>query len=522
MYLLPKLYTCLLLIIFKAFLPGYSQDKTQNTSKTLTNEVKVTGGIISGSQASTGIRAYKGIPFAAPPVGELRWQAPQPVKPWSGVRSCTVFGPSPMQREPAPFSMWSAEFLIQKEPISEDCLYLNVWTGAKTAGEKRPVIVWIYGGGFNSGGTNVPIYDGEAMARKGVVFVSVNYRVGIFGFFAHPELTKESGRNASGNYGLLDQVAGLRWVQQNISAFGGDPQNVTISGQSAGSMSVNLLVASPLAKNLFTKAIAQSGASFTRKSLSLAQAEQEGLKMAEKLNASTLAQLRKMPANELQQKGQGSRPIVDGYFLPDDVAAIFAAGKANKVALLTGWNENEGLSGQIKSAAEFRQQVEAEYGTAAKTFLQYYPATNDKEAEFSQQNLSRDLTFGLQNYTWANVQAQQGKLPVYVYRFARIVPATGEYKKYGAFHTGEVPYAYNNLKFVDRPWEPADHQLANIMSSYWVNFATKGNPNGPGLPEWPSYTLTGKKIMVLDTKLQAKPIPDKAALDFLYKATVKN
>ncbi|GEO07036.1 carboxylic ester hydrolase [Adhaeribacter aerolatus] len=519
-----KLYTCLFLLILIAALcyPAFSQVHAQNAGAALANNVKVTGGTISGSQVANGIRVYKGIPFAAAPVGELRWKEPQPVKPWSGVRPCTTFGPSPMQREPAPFSMWSAEFLIQKEPISEDCLYLNVWTGAKSAREKRPVIVWIYGGGFNSGGTNVPIYDGEAMAQKGVVFVSLNYRVGIFGFFAHPALTRESGRNASGNYGLLDQVAGLRWVQQNISAFGGDPQNVTIAGQSAGSMSVNCLVASPLAKNLFKKAIAQSGASFIRKSLSLAQAEQEGVEMAGKLNAPTLVQLRNLPAAELQQKGQGSRPIVDGYFLPADIADIFAAGKANAVALLTGWNENEGLSGPIRNAADFRKQLETEYSTNAKTFLQYYPAANDQEAEIAQQNLSRDLIFGLQNYTWANVQAQQGKQPVFVYRFTRLVPATGEYKKYGAFHTGEVPYAYDNLKFVDRPWEPADHYLAKLMSGYWVNFATKGNPNGPGLPEWPVYTLPSKKIMILDQKPVTQEIPDRAALDFLYKATVKN
>jgi para-nitrobenzyl esterase len=213
---------------------------------------------------------------------------------------------------------------------------------------------------------------------------------------------------------------------------------------------------------------------------------------------------------------------VDGYFLPADIADIFTAGKANEVALLTGWNENEGLTGQIKNAADFRKQAEAEYGAGAQTFLQYYPATTDKEAEISQQNIGRDMAFGLQNYTWANVQAQRGKSPVYVYRFARIVPATGEYKKYGAFHTGEVPYAYDNLKFVNRPWEPADHQLARIMSGYWVNFATKGNPNGPGLPEWPAYTSAEKKIMILDKKPEAKAIPDRAALDFLYNTSVKD
>jgi len=480
------------------------------------SQVKVTGGIIEGFNSDNGIRVYKGIPFAAPPVGSLRWKAPQPVNSWKGVRKCVAFGPSPMQNEPKPFSMWSAEFLIPKAPISEDCLYLNVWTGAKTAHEKRPVMVWIYGGGFNSGGSAVPIYDGEAMAKKGVVFVSINYRVGIFGFFSHPELTKESVRNASGNYGLLDQVAALQWVKQNIAAFGGDPQNVTIAGQSAGSMSVNCLVASPLAKNLFVKAIAQSGASFTRKSASLREAEQEGLKTAQKLNAPSLAALRNIPAEMLQQKGQGMRPIIDGYVLPDNIAAIFSGGKENKVALLTGWNEDEGLmSGPLKSAADFRQQAKQQYGADAKAFLQYYPAANDPEAKASQLHLSRDLIFGIQNYTWANVQSLKGQPSVYVYRFTRKVPATDEYVKYGAFHTGEVPYAYDNLKFVDRPWEPMDYELARIISSYWVNFAATGNPNGENLPNWPAYTVKEKKIMLLGEKSEAKTLPDQAALDFL-------
>ena len=486
-------------------------------------QVKITGGIIEGTTSSSGIRVFKGIPFAAPPVGDLRWKAPQPVKPWNGVRPCVAFGPSPMQNEPVPFSMWSAEFLIPKAPISEDCLYLNVWTGTQSIKEKRPVIVWIYGGGFNSGGSGVPIYDGEAMAQKGVVFVSINYRVGIFGFYSHPELTKESGRNASGNYGLLDQIAALQWVKQNIAAFGGDPNNVTIAGQSAGSMSVNCLVASPLAKNLFVKAIAQSGASFTRKTNTLAQAEQEGLKTAQKLHAPSLAALRNIPATTLQQKGQGMRPIIDGYVLPNDIATIFSAGKENKVALLTGWNEDEGLmSGPIRTAADFRQQAEQQYGAEAKTFLQYYPAANDTEAAASQLNLSRDLIFGTQNYTWANVQSVKGQPNVYVYRFTRKVPATGEYIKYGAFHTGEVPYAYDNLQFVQRPWEPVDHELAQIMSSYWVNFAAKGNPNGKNLPNWPVYTLKEKKIMVLGEKPAAKTLPGQAALDFLNARNLKN
>lgn len=485
--------------------------------------VETDAGLVSGLKNKEGnIHIFKGIPFAAPPMGELRWKAPQAVKPWLGVRRCDSFGPSPMQNDPTPFSMWTEEFLIPEEPISEDCLYLNVWTGAKSSTEKRPVLVWIYGGGFVSGGSAVPIYDGEAMAKKGIVFVSINYRVGIFGFFAHPALTKASGKNASGNYGLMDQIAALQWVKKNIAAFGGDPNNVTIAGQSAGSMSVNCLVASPLAKGLFQKAIAQSGASFSNRNVTLQQAEQDGEKIVQSFNVSSIPALRNIPADVLLQKAQGMRgPIIDGYVLPDAIVDIFAAGKQNDVTVLTGWNEDEGLLfGPIKNAAEFRMQAEQEYGADANTFLQFYSASNDSVAAVSQLKLSRDMIFGTQNYTWANIQSNQGEAQVYVYRFTRKVPATGEYVKYGAFHTGEVPYAYDNLKFVNRPWEPIDRELANTMSSYWVNFITTGNPNGKGLPHWPAYNTQNKQIMVLGEKSEAKPLPDEAALDFLYAKMV--
>ncbi len=493
-----------------------------STSGVGLDTVKTNAGLVSGTVNKEGdIHIFKGISFAAPPLGNLRWQAPQPVKPWEGLRKCDAFAASPMQPKPAPFSMWSKEFLIPEEPIGEDCLYLNVWTGAKQPQEKRPVIVWIYGGGFSSGGSACPIYDGEAMAKKGIVFVSINYRVGIFGFFAHPELTKESGNKASGNYGLMDQIAALQWVQKNIAAFGGDAGNVTIAGQSAGSMSVNCLVASPQAKNLFTKAIAESGASFIsgglRSTTTLKEAEEDGVKVAKTLNAASLADLRNVPADQLVKTPQGLRGvIVDGYVMPDAIANIFAAGKENKVSLLTGWNENEGLFfGQLKNAADYKNDVVKDYGPAAADFLKYYPADNDSVAAASQLNFSRDAIFGVQNYTWANVQSKQGS-SVYVYRFTRRVPGTGEYAKYGAFHTGEVPYAYNNLKFVDRPWEPLDHELAGTMSSYWANFAITGNPNGKGLPEWPAYNSNSKKIMVLGKKAVSKTLPDAAALDFVF------
>jgi para-nitrobenzyl esterase len=479
--------------------------------------IKVDGGRISGTVNPSGdIHIFKGIPFAAPPIGPLRWKEPQALASWKGVRACTAFGPSPMQNKPVPFSYWSEEFLIPKEPISEDCLYLNVWTGAKSSREKHPVMVYIYGGGFSSGGSAVPIYDGEAMAKKGIVFVSINYRVGVFGFFAHPELTRESGKNASGNYGIMDQLAALRWVQRNISSFGGDPRNVTIAGQSAGSFSVNALVASPLGKNLFRRAICESGASFTNPVQTLAKAEEEGVRVAQSLKASSLADLRNIPAEELQKKSSPFRGIiVDGYVLPESVSSIFAAGRENQVDLLTGWNQNEGLLfGQVKTAENFKKDAAQKYGADASTFLLFYPAATDSEASASQYNLSRDMIFGVQNYVWANLQSDHGAA-VYVYRFTHRVPGVGAAANFGAFHTGEVPYAYNNLRMVNRPWGPADSVLADRMSSYWANFTATGNPNGKGLPDWPAYSVRDKKIMKLDSPPAAESIPDAAALDFL-------
>lgn len=482
--------------------------------------VETRSGKVSGSRTADGaIISFKGIPFAQPPVDGLRWKAPVQELPWTGVRQCTAFGPSPMQAKPVPFSMWSQEFLIPEEPISEDCLYLNVWTGAGRRDEKRPVLVWIYGGGFVSGGSGVPIYDGEAMARRGIVFVSINYRVGIFGFFAHPELTAESGRDASGNYGLMDQIAALEWVRDNIAAFGGDPGNVTIAGQSAGSMSVNCLVASPLAKNLFRRAIAQSGASFSRNQAPLQQAEEAGVALASGLNLTSLEDLRALPAADLlKAQGQGLRgPVIDGYVLPKQIAAIFEADEQNKADLLTGWNQDEGLLfGPVKSADAYKAETWERYGDKAEVFLSFYPAATDEEAAGSQLNVSRDMIFGAQNYAWANGRAQQAAGSVYVYRFTRKVPGTGEYAKYGAFHTGEVPYAYDNVEFVARPWEDADRELERVMSAYWVNFVKSGNPNGPGLPEWPAYEPGKKQIMLLGQQLESKPLPDAAALDFLY------
>ena len=505
--------------------------------------VRTHDGLIAGVSTNDGnVHIFKGIPFAAPPVGALRWKAPQPVTPWSGIRKCETFGPSPMQPKPTPFGVYTKEFLIPESPISEDCLYLNVWTAATNPADRRAVLVFIYGGGFVSGGSACPIYDGEAMAKKGVVFVSIAYRVGIFGFLSHPLLTAESGHNASGNYGLMDQIAALRWIKENIAAFGGDPANVTIAGQSAGSMSVSCLVASPLAKGLFTKAIGESAASILNvpgfiQTPTLRQAEQQGEKAAAQLNAPNLKTLRAIPASRLLTIDIPRGPVIDGYVLPSTPGDITRAHRNNPVALLTGWNEDDYFLGSPANAQQFRAHLQQQFGPATDSALLLYPATDDATALISQQHLSRDMLVGIQNYSWANLQSATGR--VFVYRFRRRPPATADFVKYGAFHTAEVPYAYGNLAFTNRPWQPIDYQLSATMTSYWANFARTGDPNSAGtnaqpapsssgdpnpsrgpapvLPHWPAYTTSKPMMMILDESPRPKPLPDKAALDFLIR-----
>ena len=464
------------------------------------------------------INVFKGIPFAAPPVGELRWKAPQPIKPWSGVKECIQFAASPMQFDPVPFMCWSEEFLIPKKPIDEDCLYLNVW--AKNTATKKPVLVYIYGGGFVSGGAGCAIYDGKEMAEKDVVFVSINYRVGVFGFLAHPELTKESGYGASGNYALLDMIASLKWVKENIAAFGGDPNQITIAGQSAGAFAVNHLCASPLAKGLFKGAIAQSGGSVLTSALrpttSLQQAENMGLDFAKKLNARSIEDLRKLSAQNIFNAKQGlTYPIEDGYVLPSSIADIYANGKQNDVALILGWNLDDKVTGPPVSAEAYKQQLQKQFGTNADKVLQYYPATNDVFAAASQDNLSRDGFFGVQGYAWANAQLLKGKSNVFVYNFNRKLPSYSAASNFGAFHTGEVPYVFNNLKTVNRPWEDIDIQLADQLSSYWVNFVKSGNPNGGNLTHWPAYTTEKDQVLIIDQQTTATNMPFKDGLRIL-------
>jgi para-nitrobenzyl esterase len=483
--------------------------------------ITTASGKLSGIEEN-GIQIFKGIPFAAPPVGDLRWKAPQPVTPWNGVKKCVAFGASPVQAPPVPFMCWSEEYLIPKEPIGEDCLYLNVWA-PKKSNTKKAVLVYIYGGGFRTGGAGCAIYDGTAMAKKDIVFVTINYRVGVFGFLAHPELSKESANKTSGNYALLDMIAALKWVKENIASFGGDSNRVTIAGQSAGAFAVNFLAASPLAKGLIHGVIAESGGSILpsaiRPAMHLPQAEATGVDFAKSIGCSSIAELRKKSADEILNANPGAiGPFEDGFVVPTSMLQTYVNGKQNDIPTILGWNLDDKMIGKPVSAKQYEDDIKKQFGANAEKILLQYPATNDAIAAKSQGDLSRDQTFGVQGYTWASLQSEHGKAPIFVYSFNRKLPPSSPANDFGAFHTGEVPYAYNNLHTVNnRPFTNADFELADQMSSYWSNFAKTGNPNGAVLLNWPAYTKETKQIIQLDTKSQVVRLPTEQKLNTLSK-----
>lgn len=480
--------------------------------------VQTINGKVEG-YAKENLRIYKSVPFVSPPIGDLRWKAPQPLKNWTGVKKCTEFSASPIQNKPQPFYCWSEEFIAKPEPLSEDCLYLNVWTPATSKAEKLPVFVWIYGGGLNSGSANCDIYNGEEMAKKGIVFVSINYRVGVLGFMAHPDLTKESGYQASGNYGFLDQIAALKWVQQNIANFGGNPANVTIAGQSAGAFSVNALIASPLAKGLFHKAIPQSGGLLSnRLSQNLTDAEKQGIKFMEKAKCSSLAELRRKSADELQKLSNAQDAgrfgvTMDGYVLPTDILTHFKNGKHNQVPLLTGWVTGDGsFLGESKTTLEeYQKEAQTKYGDKAAEYLRIFPATTNDEVKAMKQKQTL-LGFAAMP---SHLLATYTDKPSYLYQFSHVPPDKPNFPNFGAFHTSEVPYALHTLHTWNRPWKAEDKDLEHIMSSYWVNFAKTGNPNGKGLPEWKAYDKATGNILVLDNKTYSQQGLFKREFDFL-------
>lgn len=485
--------------------------------------IQLDSGDVSGYRSDDGqVLTLKGIPYAEPPVGDLRWKAPKSVIPWTGVMACTTFSASPVQSKPTPFLMYTEEYLIPEEPISEDCLYLNVWSTAKSTDEELPVLVWIYGGGFTSGGSACPIYDGEALARQGVIVVTINYRVGLMGFLAHPDLTKESRVGASGNYGLLDQIAALKWVQRNINAFGGDPEKVTIAGQSAGAASVHSLMVSPLATGLFHQAIGQSGSALMRPPASLAEAEQIGKTAAYTAGLTSLRSMRSLSSDSLL-KAMGNQfiPILDGYVLSKPAREMMTEGSYNDVPLLLGYNADEGFPGSARNAEEFQEGLIENFGPEkTEQLLRYYPASGDDIAMSSQKLLSTHITFGLPVIDWGILQASQGTGSTFLYYFDHTPPGPEEYTRFGAHHTAEVPYVFSTLDLVERPWEPGDDKLAHILSDYWINFVKSGNPNGKNLPVWVEFKVEDPLLMKFSTKQQdvltgMGPIPSQDAIDAL-------
>jgi para-nitrobenzyl esterase len=485
------------------------------------DKVKTNTGAVKGSISADGkVRMFKGIPFAAPPVGPLRWKAPQPVAPWASVREATAFGPRCMQGN------IFGDMVFRDTGPSEDCLYLNVWSPVLEVRKVPllPVMVWIYGGGYAAGASSEPRQDGEMLAKKGVVVVSMNYRLNIFGFLAHPGLAKETGRSGSGNYGLLDQVAALEWVQKNVKAFGGDPTNVTIFGESAGSFSVSGLMASPLAKGLFQKAIGESGA-FFGSSLAVkpaSEAQLAGEKFASSMGASSIDDLRAKSAAELLQatlkNPEGFAVDIDGVFFPEDPRATYTAGKQAHVPLLAGWNRDEVGSqrffGKDKPSADaYKAKLRDQYKDAADQLLELYPAATDEQASQSAGALSSDTFIAYSTWKWLELQRTTGQSTVYRYEFDDAPPAT---PSNGAYHSAEIEFVFEALPSKNLPWRPEDTKLSDLMSTYWTNFAKAGDPNSSGLPSWPPFASeTGNQVMHLSNDSKAAPEQNRTRYEFL-------
>lgn len=505
--------------------------------------ITIETGKLSGTLLDSGVKAYLGVPFAAPPVRELRWRDPQPVRPWKGVYHADRMAPECIQV----LRRKNLNHYFGEEATSEDCLYLNVWAPASAkAGAKLPVVVFIYGGGFTLGSSGNAMYGGEHVAAKGAVFVGFNYRVGILGNMAHPELTAESPHGTSGNYGFLDQVAALQWIQRNIARFGGDPGNVTISGQSAGSISVSALAASPLAKGLFHKGFAMSLTYFnpTRALPSRAEAEKTGLEVQKAAEVNSLAEMRLLPADKLMaiqkdcQLGCAGTvtvaPSIDGHFLPDHPINIFAAGKQNDVPIVTGFTRDES-SNALRTAAnlaEYTATAQKLFGANADRFLQLYPASTDAEAKAMGALAAREGLAERDSHLWASAQARTGKAPVYLYMFSRVHPFTPGVKFYdnpaaiGSYHTADVPYWFGtldvfNLFRTTRDWTPLDRDLSSRMMDALLAFARTGDPSTRGTP-WPRWTPAQMNVLEFgDTTRLVREDPARMAFHTPETATAQ-
>ncbi|MGZ3810460.1 MAG: carboxylesterase/lipase family protein [Mucilaginibacter sp.] len=520
------------------------------------SQVKIANGTLEGAtNSATGIRSFKGIPFAQPPVGKLRWKEPQPVENWKGARKADHFGNNAMQKNVF------GDMQFRSAGMSEDCLYLNVWTPAKSSKEKLPVLVYFYGGGFVAGDGSESRYDGESMAQKGIVTLTVNYRLGVFGFLSHPELTAESAHHASGNYGLLDQNAALRWVQQNIAAFGGDPKRVTIAGESAGSIAVSAQMASPLSKDLIAGAIGESGAMIdpTLPAIPLAEGEKNGLAFGQKVNASSLAALRAIPAAELLELAskQGTPPMsptVDGYFLIKPILETFAAGEQAHVPLLAGWNSAEVpyqlvMWRDAPTPENYLKNLKTLYNERADEVLKLYPGATQEEVIKSATELASDRFIVYSTWKWADLQAQTGGKPVYSYIFSRarppMVAAMGNAKAglaggiikgdaaappskmppsyNGAAHASEIEYALGNLDGNKvYAWTPDDYKVSATMINYFANFIKTGDPNGSGLADWPaSKGNSVTQYMIINVNSASQPDQNRARYLFLDQVYTK-
>ncbi|MEZ0483737.1 carboxylesterase/lipase family protein [Fibrella aquatica] len=517
----------------------------QMTKTSAPPRVKIANGMLEGVTETGGLRSFKGIPFAQPPVGDWRWREPQPPKNWTGVRKANQFGPRAMQR--AIFG----DMNFRSNGVSEDCLYLNVWTPAKSANDKLPVLVYFYGGGYMAGDGSEPRYDGESMARQGIVTLTVNYRLGVFGFMAHPELTKESPHKASGNYGLLDQQAALVWVQKNIAAFGGDPKRVTIAGESAGSTSVSAQMASPLSKNLIAGAIGESGSLLgTLTPMTLDEAEALGTKFGTSMGASSLAELRALPGDQiLEATAKPATPrfstCVDGYFFPKPVTTIFGMGEQARVPLLVGWNSEESgykgiLGNDEPTVANFTKAVQKLYGEKATEALKHYAPATDADVVQVATDLAGDRFIGFSTWKWADVHSQTGGQPVYRYFYTRprppMVPEMGnataglaggvvknadasapkQAPPKGAVHSAEIEYAMGNLSSNKvYAWTADDEKVSKTMQAFFANFIKTGNPNGTGLPTWTALKA-GQPAPVMRIDVTTQPEIEKNRDRYLF------
>ena len=491
-----------------------AQNSTETSSTTL---IKTENGIVEGTIEKSGVRSFKGIPFAAPPVGNLRWKEPQPAKSWLGIRQAKQFAAKGMQ-----YAVFG-DMNFRSTGMSEDCLYLNVWTPPEK-NKGLPVLVYFYGGGFVAGDGSEPRYDGESMAAKGIVAVTINYRLAVFGFMAHPELTKESTHHSSGNYGLLDQSAALRWVQKNIAAFGGDPKRVTIAGESAGSASVSAQMASPLSKNLIAAAIGESGSVLgALPAVPLSKGEQTGVEFASSIGLHSLAELRALTADSLLAASKKFGVFrfsitIDGYFLPKSPYVIYEAGEQAHVPLLAGWNSAEMnyhmIMGNEKPTKEnFAKAVQKLYGDSAAEALKHYNPSTDEEAEQVATDLASDRFISYSTWKWTDVQSKTGGKPVYRYLFSRPRPpmsaAMGNVTAGltgGAVHSAEIEYAMGNLATNKvYAWTPDDYKVSKIMQEYFANFIKTVNPNGAGLPTWPMVNNSTIAVMHIDVNTRVEP-----------------